>query len=150
MEYIWMILWLVIIAIEVWANWFKIEVKGVSPKHWLWFIPRLGLGALFLWIFKGYGYEYIWSATFLVGTHGFLYTVGLNKARDKGLGYLGDPNLKNKKKSLYDKILLWISDSEAFKFSWLAFRFIFFIFAVGQMIIQGKCTWFQINNNGCL
>jgi len=144
-----MLLWLVVIAIEVWANWYKIEIKGVSPKHWLWFIPRLALGALFAWIFKGYGYEYIWSICYLVGTHGFLYAEGLNRSRRKPWGYLGDPNLKNKDKSLFDKILLWISDSDAFKMTWLSTRFIIAIFVIGNMIIQGKCTWYALNHGGC-
>lgn len=150
MEYIWMIIWVAIIALEVYLNWGRIEVDKVSPKHWLWFLPRLAIGIGFLFIFKMYDYEMIWSALFLVGTHAFLYPEGLNKSRGKDWGYLGDPNLKNPNKSLYDKALLWISDSGAFQISWLGFRFILFLYAIGNMLLQGKCTWEQLNHGGCL
>ena len=154
MEYLLMIIWGIFILVEVYWNWYKMERKKEYHKHWLWVIPRIVVGYVFLYLFSLFDYYWYWSVIYLVGTHMLLFPELLNKMRGKPLGYLGDPDLQSTDKSVYDKILIRITHllpSEVFgRVLWLWFRFILFLFVVGNMILQGKCSWYELNHGGCL
>jgi hypothetical protein len=99
-------------------------------------------------------FDYTWwaGAQFVIGTHALLYAEGLNKARGKGFGYMGDPNLKNPNKSLFDKIILWMGSKMqggAVQAMWLGFRVVFFLWVVAHILVQGKCSWYMLNHNLC-
>jgi len=150
MDYLLMLCWLFIIAIEVTFNWYVIEVKEKNINHLLAFIPRMVAGLIFLAAFSEFGYYWYWSALFLVGTHALLFAEALNISRGKFIGYLGDPDLSNPNKSVFDKFLLRLADNEIVIMLWFTFRVLLFIFAVGNMIWQGQCSWYELNHNGCL
>lgn len=152
MEYLVMVVWIFLIGVEVYFNYERIEEDNVELKHWLWFIPRLVLGVWFMIWLTAFDYTWWAGAQFVVGTHALLYAEGLNISRGKSIGYMGDPNLKNPNKSLFDKIILWFGrkmQGGAIQMIWLGFRFIFFLWVVGHILAQGKCTWEQLNTGGC-
>ena len=154
MEYLLMITWGILILNEAYWNWYKMERKKEYHKHWLWVIPRIVAGAVFLYLFILFDYYWYWSVIYLVGTHMLLFPELLNTLRGKPLGYLGDPDLQSPNKSVYDKILIRITyllPSEALgRTLWFWFRFILFLFVVGNMILQGRCSWYELNHGGCL
>ena len=154
MEHLLMIVWGIFILVEVYWNWHKIEVKKEYHKHWLWVIPRIAAGAVFLYLFGLFDYYWYWSVIFLVGTHMLLFPELLNLMRGKPIGYLGDPDLRSSNKSVYDKILIritYLMPSEVLgRTLWFWIRFIIFLFVVGNMILQGKCSWYELNHGGCI
>lgn len=142
MENLIVLSWILVILIEVAANWFKIEKLKEYPNHFVWFVPRLVVGIVFLAWFANLGFVWYWSALYIVGSHMLIFPEILNISRNKGLGYLGDRNLNAKTKSIYDKIVMTVVK---YPFAWLSFRVVLALFAIGNMLLQGKMSWSQIN-----
>lgn len=149
-EYLLMVLWIVVIGVEVYFNYRKMNIKKEYMRHWIWFIPRLVVGLIFLFSWTYLGYYWYWAGLYLIGTHMLLFPEALNYFRGKGAGYLGDINHTGKHKSIYDYLLQQVIKSPAAVMCWIGFRLILFLFAVGNMIMQGKCSWYELNHGLCL
>ena len=139
-------LWIVVIIAEATANWYAIERLKREINHAIWFIPRLLVGALFLYWYVQLGYQWYWAGIYIMATHAMLFPEYLNVTRGKPIGYLGDPNLSNPNKSLYDKIVMRVIKYE---YVWFWVRVIITLFAIGNMVAQGECTWYELNNGLC-
>lgn len=150
MEYLAMVIWLFAITVEVYWNWDKIEIQKENQKHWLWAIPKFVVGTGILFWLMSFGYLWYWAGLFILATHMLFFPEGLNKWRGKGWGYLGDPRWDGEHKSIYDYLLQQVIKSPAAIMMWLWFRIILALFAIGNILLQGKCTWYALNHGGCL
>lgn len=150
-----MMLWMpVAIFAEVAWNYWKIEIKREYQKHWLWAIPKFVVGTGILFWLISFGYLWYWAGLFIVATHMFVFPEGLNKWRGKAWGYMGElkpaQTLKEAikaKKSLYDWALQKVIHSAPALSMWFFFRLLLAMFAIGNLITQGKMLWCELQNN---
>ena len=135
-----MIVWLVLVALEAALNSIRIKaLKGTGRqglKHWIWFLPRLVVGGLFLWLMIRVGAVWYLMGMYMLVSHALFFPEILNMLRvpRKEFGYLGDPNPDAKNKSIYDKVLMKLFENQEL---WLLIRLVVFLLVTGLTIAYG-------------
>jgi hypothetical protein len=132
--------WFLFVALAIITQWDIIENKHRYPDKSLWFILRVVIAAFFMWWFVAIGYYWYWTIIFMAGSFWWPFNTGLNLMRGKPIAHLSPEN------SLVDKLLVkTIGYQITF---WLSL--LFFIFAVSNMLLQGRCSWYELNHGLCL
>lgn len=95
------VIWLILIALEVWRNWYKIEKKKVRINHKGAILIRIIVGFVF-WVLiplaVSLPVDRYWALPIMMSlTFWFLFDLGLNMARGRSYFYLGEESWLDKK-----------------------------------------------------
>lgn len=132
-----LIAWIFVVLLAVVSQWYIIEKKKVYPNKLLWFVIRAAVAGGFLVWYNELGYVWYWSLIYMAGTFWLPFNESLNYLRGKPFGYLSPKN------SFVDRMIVKYLPGGAF--AYVSFAFIFFLFAVINMIVHGQMTWAEIN-----
>ena len=116
-----LILWIVFIAINVVWHWYVIEKLKRWPNHGLWFIIRI-IALVLLAVYSGGDYRSNTMGGALLFQ--FLFYVSLNLSRDKRIGYLSNHGFDAVIKKIFPEL------------AWFIFFYIMMIAGFG-IVLQG-------------
>ena len=117
-------LWIIVIAVEVWRNYYLIEVKKTKPNYFLSFVVR-GMAAILHGVFFDLESmrEYWVPFIFQVTSFWIVFNPALNYFRKKPFFYFG------KESGIFDRLFLKINDDR--------FALVFYI---GMMVLCAIAT----------
>lgn len=80
---------LTVITIDVYVNWYIIEVKRIRPNHLVFWLIRAVIGSTLA--YKESSLGWVSESVAICFIYWFLFDLLLNIARQKPFNYLGDP-----------------------------------------------------------
>lgn len=135
-----MILWALVVVAAAISQWYIIEKLNRFPKKNLWFIARVIVAALFMWLFVWQGYIWYWSLCYLVFAFWLPFNIIINILRGSDIFYLSPEN------SLVDRMLVNIFQVPMMIY---LIGLVAMISSIGIMIFYGRCTWGDIAYGWC-
>lgn len=127
--------WGLFIILSVAVQYYIIEKLHRYPSKPFWFLVRIAVFSLFMWLYAINGFMWYWSALYMIFAFWMPFNTLLNLARGKYISYLSPKN------SPIDKFVLWV-----FRYEDIAFyvSFILFVIFTGIQIAYGTVPFNEI------
>lgn len=129
------ILWGVFVILSVAIQYYIIEKIKRYPSKPFWFLVRVAVFSLFMWLYAINGFIWYWSLLYMVFAAWFPFNTLLNLFRGKYISHLSARN------SVIDKAALFVFRSEDIVFF---VSLILFIIFTGIQIAYGKVPFGDI------